>query len=283
MKNRRKNMKLKKGMRALSVLLVLLLIVILLTAGCSVHQDAKDFQTPEETLLSGHEIAGRVVETYDSMQDFSATVTLISEYGKERERILYQPPDKYRVEYLEYRNERLEFPEKKGDLVVFDSETKWHSVNSTNEVLWVSAGYVNFTFPEEYSTAAIDYLELLIDIFADYGWTLTETSSENGKTLYIIEITNATRIADTPDPMHYPVYSVRARIEKDLWIITKAEFFNESGNRLLTVEYSDVVINGGIPESVFVFHPPKEAVIKPMETVLITPPIDLIPDATIMY
>ncbi len=246
------------------------LIALLLTAGCSTDQNAAELRPPEETLLSGPEIAGRAVEAYDPLEDFSATVTLMWESATERERIVYQPPDRYRVEYL-----------KRGDIVVFDGEKEWHLVNATNEVLWVSADYVNFTFPEDHSTGAIDYLELLLDMLANNEWTLNGTSSVNGTTLYIIENKSATRIADAPNPAPYAIYSVRVWIEDGSWTIRRAESFSRRGYPVLAAEYSDIVINGGVPENAFVFHPPEGAVVQPMRTVCITPPADEIPDAPV--
>jgi len=242
----------------------IIILTLIFTSGCSDKQYFGSLQSPEETSLSAPLITEQVLEIYEPLLNFNAMVTLKNEFGKINEQVFYQPP-KYRIEYLSPS-------EKNGDIVVFDGDIKWHYVNATNEALWISAEYENFTFPEEYSAVAIDYLELIIGMLTDYEWISNGTSSENGDIFYIIEYTDLTPVTDAPYPVSYPIYSVRLWIEKDTWIIKKAESFSKSGKIILSADYSDVVINDEIQKETFVFHTPKGADIKPMGTVAITPP-----------
>jgi len=255
-----------------------LVMAVCVTAGCSVIPATPEplppdgVLPPEEALPPGPEIAAKFVETYDSLQDFSAMVTTVSERGTFREVVWFKRPDRFRVSYLDEHPVDPEHPTKEGDLVVFDGETQWHYVNATDEVLYVSAWARNYTFGEEYAMGAFDTLGQVRNLLADHECSLSGVQTEDGKTIYVLEVANTTRIAETPDRQWYPVYAVYAGIEKDSWILRRADFFNAKGRALLTVEYRNVTWNTGIPDSPFQYSPPEEAVIKPMRTVAITSP-----------
>ncbi|MCK8518669.1 LolA family protein [Methanoculleus sp. 7T] len=92
------------------------------------------------------EVAVKFVETYDSRQDFSATVTIISDRGTLLQEVWFKKPNRFRVHYLDERSTDSGRPTKTGDLVVFDGETQWHYVNATGNVLYASAQSLNYTF-----------------------------------------------------------------------------------------------------------------------------------------
>ncbi|NLB01224.1 MAG: outer membrane lipoprotein carrier protein LolA [Methanomicrobiales archaeon] len=256
-----------------------LVIVTCVAAGCTVGPATTEPLPPDETLtpdevpLPGPEVAAKFIGTYDSLQDFSATVTTVSERGTLHEEVWFTKPDRFRVKYLEgYPNNPEHHPSKEGDIVVFDGETQWHYVNATGEVLYVSARMRNYTFSEEYATGAFDALGLIRNLLAGHECSLFGVQTEEGKTIYNLEIANTTRIAETPDRQWYPVYAVHVGIEKDSWILRRADFFNAKGEALLTVEYRNVTWNTGTPDSMFQYSPPEGVVVEPMRTVAITPP-----------
>lgn len=256
-----------------------LIMAVCVTAGCSIIPATPEplppdeVLPPEEALPPGPEVAAKFAETYDSLQDFSATVTTVSDRGTFCELVWFKKPDRFRVNYLEgHPNNPEHHPAKEGDLVVFDGETQWHYVNATGEVLYVSARMRNYTFSEEYATGAFDALGLIRNLLADHECSLSGVRTEDGKVIYVLEVANTTRIADTPDPRRYPVYAVNAGVEKDSWILRRADFFNARGETVLIVEYHNVTWNTGIPESLFQYSPLEEAIVKPMRTVAITPP-----------
>ncbi|WP_214020343.1 outer membrane lipoprotein carrier protein LolA [Methanoculleus sp.] len=255
-----------------------LVVAACVAAGCTVGPATtaplppNETLTPEEVPPPGPEVVARFIETYDSLQDFSATVTTVSERGTFREEVWFKKPDRFRVNYLDEHPTDPGHPAKTGDLVVFDGETQWHYVNTTGNVLYISARARNYTFGEEYAMGAFDALGLIRNLLASHECLLSEVRTEDGETIYTLEIANTTQIAETPDRRWYPVYAVHAGIEKDSWILRRADFFNAKGKALLTVEYRNVTWNTGIPDSMFQYSPPEGAAVKPMRTVAITPP-----------
>lgn len=256
----------------------LLVVAVCVTAGCSVSPVTPEPLPPDESLTPdevpppGPEVAAKFIETYDSLQDFSATVTTVSERGIFREEVWFKEPDRFRVNYLEHPGSVEGLPPKTGDLVVFDGETQWHHANATGNVLYVSARARNYTFSEEYTTGALDVLGLVRNLLAGYECSLSGVQTEDGKTIYTLEIVNLTRITDTPGLWRYPIYAVHAGIEEESWTLRRAEFFNASGGKVLTVEYRNVTRNIGVPDSMFQYSPPEGAIVEPMRTLAITPP-----------
>lgn len=255
-----------------------LIMTVCVTAGCTVGPATPEplppdgVLPPEEVLPPGPEVAAKFTETYDSLQDFSATVTSVSDRGTFCEVVWFKMPDRFRINYLAEHPTDPGRPTRAGDLVVFDGETQWHYVNATDEVLYVSARMRNYTFGDEYATGAFDALGLIRNLLADHECSLSGVQTEDGKTIYVLEVANTTRIAETPDQQWYPVYAVHAGIEKDSWILRRADFFNAKGKALLTVEYRNVTWNTGIPDSMFQYSPPEGVAVEPMRTVAITPP-----------
>lgn len=255
-----------------------LAIAACVAAGCTVSPVTTESLPPDETLMPdevpppGPEVAAKFIGVYDSLQDFSAIVTTVSERGTFREEVWFKKPDRFRVNYLDEHPTDPGRPTRAGDLVVFDGETQWHYVNATGSVLYVSARARNYTFGEEYTTGVFDVLGLIRNLLADHTCSLSGVQTEDGKTIYVLEVADTTRIAETPDRQWYPVYAVHAGIEKDSWILRRADFFNAKGKALLTVEYRNVTWNTGIPDSMFQYSPPEGAAVEPMRTVAITPP-----------
>jgi outer membrane lipoprotein-sorting protein len=249
--------------------LPVLIIAFCVTAGCSTTPDMPITQVPEESYLSGPEVAAKFVETYDSMRDLSATINTTSEHEESNESVMFKNPDKYRICYLEHHTKGYT---KKGDLVVVDGKTQWHYINATGDVRYISAKDRQYAFPEEYATGMIDFLTTLRNICAAQECSLAGVRTENVTNVYSLEITNTTQMAYTPYPREFPIYTVHVDIEEDVWMPRRAEVFNSRGTVLMTVEYRNFTLNQGIPDAAFTFTPPEGSVVEPMRTVAITPP-----------
>jgi len=203
-------------MRGKPALILLALLTTALFAGC--------------TQMSAEEIAKKIEEKYDAVEDFKGILRVTIEGGKHvmEYEYVFKKPNKMRM----YDKER-------GWLVVSNGEKMWIYDKKKNKVM-----VMNFT---SYNQVNPDYGKLVKDMFKLYDVKLLGSEDLSGRNCYVIQLT----------PKDNEKVKVKMWVDKEFWYPLKIEY-NFNGINT-TVEYLNVEFNTGVSDEVFNFTPPKGA------------------------
>jgi len=251
-------------MNILSGIILVSEIAFVIFAGCIATQPYESHGTIQDLNRSLPEIASAYLHTYDTMQDFSASITITSPGGMTCEKVWFEKPDKYRIENT--------CPTENGyNLTIFDGSDLWHVKNTSQEVYLLPAESLNFTFPDEFDTTGIDTLLTVRTILDDYkNRSVTVYSTPQGN-VSIIEVHNITPPVQPANHRYGDFYSAKLQIGQPAGTVKSAEFFDENNREIISVDYSDVRINSGFSNSTFSFTPHQDSTIKPVPTLVMTP------------
>ncbi|AKB30326.1 hypothetical protein MSSIT_3607 [Methanosarcina siciliae T4/M] len=217
--------------------LLTLVILALFASGC----------TEEEP--SAEEIAARMLEKQNSIEDYSYTMHMtyyIGEKVAENEfKTIYKKPHMIK-NFIEEPGGEEE------TLVLSDGEFRWTYAPGTNTVMKTK-------IPETPELTEDDYLSIIGITLNDTNVSLLETEEIEGRESYLLEATPKETGGDTP------AYSMIVRVDKETWMFLGYEMYDSNETLLSKVEIRDLKVNTGIPASEFEFKIPEGATVKTMD------------------
>lgn len=217
-----------------------IILCFLLTAGCILA--LAPASTPAN--LSATEIAEKFVHQQDTLQDLSATVEITTEYTPPKDRFLMQKKDpyNYRIEFL------ISGSEATGTLVMTNGTVIWWYSPLTKTVRTTTHFDPNVTWFTQ-----SDYQKMVKDLFEYYpdAYTLIGIDRVNNSYVMVFSALPGEPFGDLPNKYQ----NARIWIDADSWIAKRIEFYNTTWPLPMTVEYRDIRVNRGIPDSEFVFNP----------------------------
>lgn len=199
-----------------------------------------------EKNLSAEDIATRMLEKQDGIQDYSYTMHTtyyIREKAIESEfKTIYKKPHMI-------KNFIQEPGKEEETLVLSDGEFRWTYAPDTNTVMKTK-------LPKTPELTKSDYLTLI-------GITLNETNVSllgleeiDSKETYLLK----TIPKETEE--NAAQYDTKVWVDKETWMPLKYELYDSNGNLTVKTEIYDLKVNSGILDSEFVFNIPDGAEIK---------------------
>jgi outer membrane lipoprotein-sorting protein len=221
------------------------IICLVLSAGCT------STSTPEN--LTAAQVAEKFVHQQDTIRDLEATIEIPTEFSQHKDLFLMQKknPYSYRIEYL------LSGSEVNGTLVMTNGNVIWWYSPLTKSVHTTT----HFD-PNETYLSQRDYQKIIQGLFENYphAYHLDRFDGVNNSYVIVFSALPGEPFRDLP----YEYQNARVWIDAGSWIAQRIEFYNADWPSPMTVEYRDVRINSGIPDTMFVFdsqnvpHPPPD-------------------------
>ena len=215
---------------------VCLILCLVLSAGCT------STSIPEN--LTAPQVAEKFVYHQDTLQDLSATVEITTENTPPKDRFLMQKKDlyNYRSEFL------LSGSEATGTLVMTNGSVIWWYSPLTKSVRTTTHFDPNITWFTQ-----SDYQKMVKDLFEHHPHAYNLSRIDGGNNSYVMVFS-----AMPGEPFHdlpNDYQNARIWIDAGSWIAKRIEFYNADWPSPMTVEYRDIRVNHGIPDSEFVFNP----------------------------
>jgi|GEM_PF-2672977 len=218
------------------IVAVVVLAGFILWAGCT--------SAPPVDNLTAPEIAGQYVKAQENIQDFSATVEVAGATGQVVDRVQIQKkaPHDSRIEFLAPGSEA------NGTLVITNGTVIWW-YSPLSKTVRITRHFD----PNQTYFTGWDYPKMIAVLFVTYpnAYTLNGTDLRNNS--YVVDFSALPGEPFTGLPDNYQ--NARVWIDAGSWMPTRIVLYNETWPSPETMEYRDIRINSGIPDSVFVFDP----------------------------
>jgi outer membrane lipoprotein-sorting protein len=217
-----------------SGILVVLISCLLLSAGC----------TSPPANLTAAEVAEKFVHQQDTMQDLDATIVITTAYTPPEDRFRMQKKGlhTYRVEYLNSGSEAT------GTLVITNGTVIWWYSPLTKTVRTTT----HFD-PEVTWFSQSDFQKMINNLFVNHPHAYTLETIDGANNSYVIVFSALPNEPFSGLPDNYQ--NARVWIDADTWIAKRIVFFNAEWPSPMTVEYENIRMNSGIPDSTFAFDP----------------------------
>jgi len=220
------------------VLLMLLLISSsLFVAGC-IDGD-----------LSAEQIAEKMQQKQDSIEDYSYTMYMTMEFGDQKMEseadMMYKKPNKF-------KGVQKQPAEMAGSVSVSDGETMWTYNPQQNTVMIME-------LPDMPEQNEPDYLKLIGMMMNESDFSLEGTDKVDGRTAYIIDM------APKDESDFGMSGGMKVWVDKETWMPLKMEMKNADGNPLYSIEYRNFQTNTGISDEEFQFEIPEGAEVQTMD------------------
>jgi len=218
------------------VLLMLLLISSsLFVAGCI------------DGELSAEQIAEKMQQKQDSIEDYSYTVYMTMEFGDQTMEtegdMMHKKPNMIKT------IQRLPV-ETAGSVTVSDGKTMWIYSPQQNTVMIME-------MPEIPEQNEQDYLQLIGTMMNESDFSLAGIEKVDGRTTYAIEMSPKNESSD------FGMFGdVKMWVDKETWMPLKMDMKDADGNPMYSVEYRNFQINTGISDDEFQFEIPEGAKVK---------------------
>ena len=217
----------------------------ILWAGC--------MSAPPADNLTAPEIAGQYVQAQENIQDFSATAEITGATGQVMDRVQIQKKAPYdsRIEFLTPGSEA------NGTLVVTNGTVIWWYSPLPKTVRITRHFDPNATY-----FSGWDYPGMIALLFTKYPGSYMLNGTERRNNTYVVDFSAPAGEPFTVLPDNYQ--NARVWIDAGSWMPVRIVLYTETWPAPVTVEYRDIRVNSGIPDSVFVFdpdnvpNPPKE-------------------------
>ncbi len=217
-----------------SMLLFTFISLTLFASGCT------------EKDLSAEDIAARMLEKQDSIQDYSYTMHTTYYTGEkaiESEfKTIYKKPHMI-------KNFIQEPGKEEETLVLSDGEFRWTYAPDTNTVMKTK-------LPKTPEITKSDYLALIGITLNDSNVSLLGVEEIDNRETYLLKASPKETVESAAQ------YYTKVWIDKETWMPLKYEMYDSSGNLTAKTEIYDLKVNTGIPDSEFVFNIPDGAEIK---------------------
>ena len=220
----------KKDTKQIAVATIVLAAVLL--TGC----------VDQVSEMSTDEIASMMEAKQAEITDFSATVIKTSSYGgeatMERATMVTKPPDKSRTEYIEPA-------ELAGAVVVTNGSTMWTYDPAKNQV-------TKMALPEDIPFEN-DYALIVKSILYETDISLEGIENIDSRSTYLLNVT-------PKDGFEIGVFArMRVWVDRENWMVLGIAWFDKDDNLIMKVEYRNITLNTGIPDSEFILEVPAGA------------------------
>jgi outer membrane lipoprotein-sorting protein len=200
--------------------------------------------------MSPEQIAREMQEKQDSIEDITMTMSYSNLYNFGEDTIteieyIGKKPNMMRMEYI--------LPaEMAGQVMVLDGKTLWMYYPAENQVITVEV-------PEIYQPFETDPIEFIEEVLNNSETSLLGSEIIDGRSAYVIEMIPK----ETGE--HFLPGKTIFWVDKETWMPLKVEMYDNEGKLVNTMEYKNVEINTGVPDSVFEFKIPEGAEVKTLE------------------
>ncbi|VVB86610.1 Outer-membrane lipoprotein carrier protein [uncultured archaeon] len=189
------------------------------------------------TEMSADQIVQNMKEKQESIKDFSATMTLTASFGGQnmtaKAKIMNKMPDKIRIEYLEPAVMA-------GGLMVSDGTTSWTYDPKTNTTIKLPAQKTGEDFK-------LNYVKSVREFLNETKITYLGTETLDGRTVYRIK-------ASPKNDSILTELNSNMLVDSETWMPLMIEISDKNNTPIISMEYSDVKFNTGIPDSQFEFN-----------------------------
>lgn len=227
--NRRDKMKKSK---IYGVLVLLLISSAIFVTGC----------TDDE--LDVKQIAEKMQQKQDSIEDYSYTMYMTMEFGGQKMEteadMMYKKPNKLKTV-------QTQPAEMAGSVTVSDGETMWLYDAQQNTVMIMELSET----PEQND---LDYLQLIEMMMNESDFSLAGIEEVDGRTTYAIDMSPK----DESDDLGM-LGDMKVWVDKETWMPLKMDMKDADGNPMISVEYRNFQTNTGISDDEFQFEVPEGA------------------------
>ena len=212
------------------LLMLLLISSAMFVAGCI------------DKELSAEQIAEKMQQKYDSIEDYSYTMYITMELGDQKmimeSDMMHKKPNKFKI----FQKQPAETA---GSVTVSDGETMWTYNSQQNTVVIIELSEI----PEQNE---MDYLQL-IEMMLNETSSLAGVENIDGRTAYAIDVA-------PKDESDLGMFGdVKVWVDKETWIPLKIDMKDADGNLIYSAEYRNFQINTGISDDEFQFEMPEGA------------------------
>lgn len=227
--NRREKMKKSK---IYGVLVLLLISSAIFVTGC----------TDDE--LDVKQIAEKMQQKQDSIEDYSYTMYMTMEFGGQKMEteadMMYKKPNKLKTV-------QTQPAEMAGSVTVSDGETIWLYDAQQNTVMIMELSET----PEQNEQ---DYLQLIGTMMNESDFSLEGIEKVDGRTTYVIDMSPKDESDD------FGMFgAMKVWVDKETWMPLKMDMKDADGNPMISVEYRNFQTNTGISDDEFQFEVPEGA------------------------
>jgi len=190
------------------------------------------------TPVSVGDLEKNIIESQNNTKDLSATMIYNMSFAGQsinyRSTLLYKYPDMSRTEVIE--------PEKMaGTVTVTDGKTAWAYDPGINQVTRTN---ISAERPR------IDNTRAIRELFNTSDASYEGTDTVNGRSMYVLKLTPKEKTT---------ISRMKLWIDRENYFIIRMYWYDLKNEPFYTVEYRDVKINSGIPDSAFEFKVPQGA------------------------
>ncbi|MDO9516510.1 MAG: outer membrane lipoprotein carrier protein LolA, partial [Methanosarcinaceae archaeon] len=223
--------------KAKILIMVLLISSSMFVAGCI------------DGELSAEQIAEKMQQKQDSIEDYSYTMYMTMEFGGQKMEteadMMYKKPNKF-------KSVQKQPAEMAGGVSVSDGETLWTYIPQQNTVMIME-------LPEIPEQNEQDYLQLVGMMLNESDFSLAGIEKVDGRTSYVIEMSPK----NESDFSDFSMFGdMKVWVDKETWMPLKMDMKDADGNPMYSVEYRNFQINTGISDDEFQFDIPEGAEVK---------------------
>lgn len=223
--------KMKKS-KIYGVLVLLLISSAIFVTGC----------TDDE--LDVKQIAEKMQQKQDSIEDYSYTMYMTMEFGGQKIEteadMMYKKPNKLKTV-------QTQPAEMAGSVTVSDGETMWLYDAQQNTVMIMELSET----PEQND---LDYLQLIEMMMNESDFSLAGIEEVDGRTTYVIDMSPK----DESDDLGM-LGDMKVWVDKETWMPLKMDMKDADGNPMYSMEYRNFQTNTGISDDEFQFEVPEGA------------------------
>ena len=227
--NRRDKMKKSK---IYGVLVLLLISSAIFVTGCI------------DDELDVKQIAEKMQQKQDSIEDYSYTMYMTMEFGGQKMEteadMMYKKPNKLKTV-------QTQPAEMAGSVTVSDGETMWLYDAQQNTVMIMELSET----PEQND---LDYLQLIEMMMNESDFSLAGIEKVDGRTSYVIDMSPK----DESDDLGM-FGDMKVWVDKETWMPLKMDMKDADGNPMYSMEYRNFQTNTGISDDEFQFEVPEGA------------------------
>ncbi|KAF5419225.1 MAG: Outer membrane lipoprotein-sorting protein [Candidatus Methanocomedens sp.] len=223
--------KMKKS-KIYGVLVLLLISSAIFVTGCI------------DDELDAKQIAEKMQQKQDSIEDYSYTMYMTMEFGGQKIEteadMMYKKPNKLKTV-------QTQPAEMAGSVTVSDGETMWLYDAQQNTVMIMELSET----PEQNDP---DYLQLIEMMMNESDFSLAGIEEVDGRTSYVIDMSPK----DESDDLGI-LGDMKVWVDKETWMPLKMDMKDADGNPMYSMEYRNFQTNTGISDDEFQFEVPEGA------------------------
>lgn len=201
-----------------------------------------------EEKLSAEEIATKMQEKEESIEDYSGIMHVTTNFDGEKEeeeiQIMYKKPNLVKTLALEDGN-KIES--------VSDGEFLWTYDSGTNTV-------TKMKLPDEPLLNEINLAEVIGNLMNESEVSVLGIEEVDGRSAYIIEARPKTKENESELTSRTKIW-----VDKETWMALRTSMYDNKGDLITEVEIRELKINTGISDSEFKFKVPEGAEVKTID------------------